>query len=433
MQRLADGGWEPVSTRIDEGSEHLRIRLGLDVHQFCQVVLLPQGDFARFLRAEPEHRADLLRTLFDVDRFARAEDWLAEERSAARERVAERKVRVSTLLARVAQIADVDVPEALAPELVGGGPGSHVAPWVRAVRTTAAERLTKAQEGADAAAVGSRTVDAELAAARTLEERHVRRERAVRDLAALDAREPDLVPLRAERDAGRRAEALRDVLQAAGRASLVAEQAAEAYEAAVAAWTPVSDGREGTATVARELRDEAAAATALLPDVDRAATTARSIARLRRVTDELEQTCAAAAQAAASWPSRLAEQERLVAAAQEAAVRLPALQASVAAAEIGPRRRPRRRTPGDARWAARAPRWRPVARPATTPASTGSTCGPVGSTGWRPSSPPAWSTAPTAPCAARSSTRGRPSTPTPSSRPPTSRSPGRRRTRRRPF
>ena len=85
VQRLTDGGWEPVSTRIDEGSEHLRIRLGLDVHQFCQVVLLPQGDFARFLRAEPEHRADLLRTLFDVDRFAPAEEWLAGERATARD------------------------------------------------------------------------------------------------------------------------------------------------------------------------------------------------------------------------------------------------------------------------------------------------------------------------------------------------------------
>ena len=49
VQRLTDGGWEAVSTRIDEGSEYLRVRLGLDVHQFCQVVLLPQGDFARFL------------------------------------------------------------------------------------------------------------------------------------------------------------------------------------------------------------------------------------------------------------------------------------------------------------------------------------------------------------------------------------------------
>src|SRR4051794_23665150 len=146
VQRLTDGRWEPVSTRIDEGSEHLRLRLGLDVHQFCQVVLLPQGDFARFLRAEPEHRADLLRTLFDVDRFATTEQWLAEERATARDRVAERRARVSTLLARVAQIADVDVPEELAPELVGGGPGVRVAPWVAAVRATAATRLVEAEE-----------------------------------------------------------------------------------------------------------------------------------------------------------------------------------------------------------------------------------------------------------------------------------------------
>src|SRR3954471_4973339 len=115
VQRMTDGGWEPVSTRIDEGSEPLRPRLGLDVHQFCQVVLLPQGDFARFLRAEPEHRAELLRTLFDVDRFASAEAWLADERSQARERVGVQREQVSRLLARVAQVADVEVPEELAP------------------------------------------------------------------------------------------------------------------------------------------------------------------------------------------------------------------------------------------------------------------------------------------------------------------------------
>ena len=74
-----------MSTRIDEGSEHLRTRLGRPSEQFCQVVLLPQGDFARFLRAEPEDRGRLLRTLFDVGRFARAEEWLADERTAARE------------------------------------------------------------------------------------------------------------------------------------------------------------------------------------------------------------------------------------------------------------------------------------------------------------------------------------------------------------
>ena len=67
-----------MSTRIDEGSEYLRTRLGLSAEQFCQVVLLPQGDFARFLRAEPEDRGRLLRTLFDIDRFGAVEAWLAE-------------------------------------------------------------------------------------------------------------------------------------------------------------------------------------------------------------------------------------------------------------------------------------------------------------------------------------------------------------------
>ncbi|GAA3154183.1 SMC family ATPase [Blastococcus jejuensis] len=330
VTRLTDGGWEPVSTRIDEGSEHLRLRLGLDVHQFCQVVLLPQGDFARFLRAEPEHRAELLRTLFDVDRFAKAEEWLAEERATARERVVVHRQRLSTLLARVAQIADVDVPEALAPELVGGGPGSHVAPWVGAVRTRAAGRLAAAEEQADRAASDARTIDAELAAARALDERHERRARAAQELGSLTAKEPALLPLRAERDAGRRAEVLRDVLDAAGRAALAAEEAADGLEAARVAWRPVSERREGTSAVARELRDQAAAAAALLPEVDRAATTGRAIAKLDALIAELGEACDAAARTGESWPARLAEQERLVAEAQAAAVRLPALRASVA-------------------------------------------------------------------------------------------------------
>ena len=87
VQRRTDGGWEPVSTRIDEGSEHLRTRLGLDVHQFCQVVLLPQGDFARFLRADAEARGRLLGRLFDTHRFAEVEKRLAERRRAAEAQV----------------------------------------------------------------------------------------------------------------------------------------------------------------------------------------------------------------------------------------------------------------------------------------------------------------------------------------------------------
>jgi exonuclease SbcC len=333
VQRLTDGGWEPVSTRIDEGSEHLRTRLGLDVHQFCQVVLLPQGDFARFLRAEPEHRGELLRTLFDVGRFAAAEEWLSGERAAARERVAIHRARVSTLLARVAQVADVDVPEGLAPELVGGGDGAAVGPWVATVRTTVGARLAAATARAEATAASAAAIDAELAAARALADRYTRRDRAVAELAALTAREPELAALRAERDAGRRAEPLRDCLEAAGRTALVAEQAAAAADRARAAWVTVAHGRSAEPEVVRDLRDEAAAARALLPEVDRAADLARRIRALGRRIEELAAGCAEAGRAAESWPGRLAAQEEQVAAARAAAGQLPGLQAAVAAAE----------------------------------------------------------------------------------------------------
>jgi exonuclease SbcC len=333
VSRLTDGGWEPVSTRIDEGSEHLRTRLGLDVHQFCQVVLLPQGDFARFLRAEPEHRSELLRTLFDVDRFARAEEWLAEERTAVREQMAGHRARLSTLLARVAQIADVDVPEELAPELVGAGPGARVLPWVETVRAAAGRRLADAAARAEEAAAQVAVVDAELAAARALVERHTRRQQTAAELAVLEGRGPALAPLRAERDAGRRAEPLRDVLSAAGAAALAAERATDASRAALAAWEPVSGGRDATSTVARELRDCAAEARALLPELDRAATTERAVAALDRAARELAERCAAGELTVAGFPVRLAEQEEGLARARAAAAELPALRASLEAAQ----------------------------------------------------------------------------------------------------
>ena len=328
VQRWARDSWEPVSTRIDEGSDYLRTRLGLSAEQFCQVVLLPQGDFARFLRADPEDRGRLLRTLFDVGRFARAEEWLAGERLAARAGLETVRASMSTLLARVAQIADAEVPEELAPELVGAGPGACVSPWVSTVRADAGVRLSAAAAAADAAADEAAVVDRQLTAARALAERHARRNRARADLARLVAEEATLAPVRAERDAGRRAEPLRDVLEGAGRAALAAEESAAVLAAARTGWAAVACGREPTSTLARELRDSAAEVRALLPEEDRAQALGRRLRSLDAAVERLTARCREAASAADSSPLRLAEQERRVEAAQDAAARLPGLRAA---------------------------------------------------------------------------------------------------------
>ena len=326
VQRWTGADWAPVSARIDEGSEFLRTRLGLSAEQFCQVVLLPQGDFARFLRAEPEDRGRLLRTLFDVGRFASVEEWLAGERTAARERLDAVRHAMSTLLHRLAQVADVGIPEELAPELAGAGAGRGAARWVAELRASAADRLSRAMSAAEAAATRTAEVDAELAAARALADRHARRARARAEVDRLTAEEEQLAPIRALRDEGRRAEPLRDVLEAAGRSALAAEQAADALRAATAAWAAVSGGREAGAVLALALRDEAAGLRTLLPEVERAGELGRQVRRLDRAVVDLTERCAEGARGVADWPSRIAQHEDVVAAAQDAAARLPGLQ-----------------------------------------------------------------------------------------------------------
>jgi DNA repair protein SbcC/Rad50 len=321
VQRLTDGGWEPVSTRIDEGSEHLRTRLGLSAEQFCQVVLLPQGDFARFLRAEPDDRGRLLRTLFDVGRFARAEEWLAEERRTAGQRLDLARATLGTLLARIAQVSGGDLPEQLAHDPGHGA----VDRWVRATAAAARDRDDRARTevahtGEEAAAAA-----AALTAARSSAERHDRRDRAAADLDRLLAAEPAVTALRARVDAGRRAETVREVLETAGRCAVAAEAAAGALRIAASAWERVSAGQPADAATARALRDEAAVVKGLQADTRRAATLAERVTGLDRRIVVLQGQIAEAQEASVQRPGRQAELERQVARCLEAAAQLPGL------------------------------------------------------------------------------------------------------------
>jgi len=73
----------PISTRHGEAeSEILRI-VGLNRVQFVQTILLPQGEFANFLRAKPESRRDLLQKIFGTDLYDRIAIELDNERRIA--------------------------------------------------------------------------------------------------------------------------------------------------------------------------------------------------------------------------------------------------------------------------------------------------------------------------------------------------------------
>ncbi|MFI9726745.1 AAA family ATPase [Streptomyces sp. NPDC052092] len=140
----ASGTWKDLSRSHQEIGEEITQLLGMSREQFCQVVLLPQGDFARFLRADAEARGKLLGRLFDTHRFAEAEKRLAERRRAAESRVRDGDADLLADAHRMQQAAGGTME---LPELTPGEPGLAEAVLTAAAvaRSTAREQLTAAR------------------------------------------------------------------------------------------------------------------------------------------------------------------------------------------------------------------------------------------------------------------------------------------------
>ncbi|WIE76206.1 SMC family ATPase [Curtobacterium sp. MCSS17_007] len=150
-----DAVGEPVSSRIPEiGLEVARI-VGLDRAQFLQTVVLPQGEFARFLRSPGEERRKLLQSLFGTQVYDRTADELAARRRAVQAEVDAADARVRDALSRFGQAAGVDEPdEQSVPDTLG---------TLRALATETAARRAEAVATAERA----RAHEQDVAARRT--------------------------------------------------------------------------------------------------------------------------------------------------------------------------------------------------------------------------------------------------------------------------
>lgn len=93
-----DGGvWRPfkghTSEQLTETIEREIVRLKYD--EFNQIVLLPQGEFARFLKQKSSDRAETLRKIFPIDALALAVEKVREKAKAARAELSDAERRLS--------------------------------------------------------------------------------------------------------------------------------------------------------------------------------------------------------------------------------------------------------------------------------------------------------------------------------------------------
>lgn len=111
MTERVDGRWVDVGNgRHDDVALVIDDVVGLGLAQFQTVVLLPQGDFAHFLRADTTARADILARLFDTSRFDDVQAWLEGRRRETDAAVKGHEDRLRLALARATDALQA-VPE----------------------------------------------------------------------------------------------------------------------------------------------------------------------------------------------------------------------------------------------------------------------------------------------------------------------------------
>ncbi|MBF4620858.1 AAA family ATPase [Clavibacter sp. VKM Ac-2542] len=209
----ADAG-EVIGTSTQEvGTEVARI-VGLTRAQFVQTVVLPQGEFAEFLRSTGEQRRLVLQSLFGTAVYERTAAQLGEMRKAAKARTDAADAKVAEALTGLREATRVDALEmADAPDTV-----RLLAELADAAEAARAEDEAARQDAATALADAERV-------SRALERRRalIAREEAVRAAAE------EIAGLARRAEEARRAAAVAGQLAARDRAD-AARTAAEAAD-----------------------------------------------------------------------------------------------------------------------------------------------------------------------------------------------------------
>ncbi|MFI9650359.1 AAA family ATPase [Streptomyces sp. NPDC052040] len=308
----AVGAWKDLSRSHQEIGEEITQLLGMSREQFCQVVLLPQGDFARFLRADAEARGKLLGRLFDTRRFAEVEKRLAERRRTTEAEVRSGDAELLADAHRMQQAAGEAVP---LPSLAPGDPGlaAAVLGWAAVARSSARERLTVADCARSAAESARAAAERALGAVRERARLQRRFAEARERAAQLEQRAEAHREALARMERSRKAEAVAPALELreAAEAGHRRAAAAEAQTRGLLPDTYGDAGPPGLAAAARRAAEELGG----LESARRAERRLAAITAERAALDREERADEAVRQDAGDW---LAEWEETRAGLQAA-------------------------------------------------------------------------------------------------------------------
>jgi DNA repair protein SbcC/Rad50 len=227
LRERVGGEWVEKSGRNDEAGGEIAALLGMDREQFTRVVMLPQGDFAAFLRSKASDRLELLQKLFGTERFEAVERELAVRAAEAAAEVGGHNSQLAMLVERARSEG-----EALGLDLAAVPEPGHDAETLAWLESAASLRAAELAAEAESCEVVCREHADRLEAELAREARHQKlraalgRKAAASEAAPVLQREADRLALH------RKASTLSGQLQALDAAESALERSAVALERA---------------------------------------------------------------------------------------------------------------------------------------------------------------------------------------------------------
>ncbi|WP_258802539.1 AAA family ATPase [Pseudarthrobacter sp. NS4] len=227
LRERVDGTWLEKSARNDEAGAEIMALLGMDREQFTRVVMLPQGDFAAFLRSKAPDRLELLQKLFGTQRFEALEQELSRQAQDAGDNVSLLAGQLELLAARAeSEASAIGLDETGAPSV------EHVPARLEWLRSAVAERLGELTEHAKTALSASRRRDEEVEEETARQDRRRKLEAATARQNAVAEAAPRLEELTGRLARHRQAEVLDGQLRSVDAAAAKVRSAAGAAESA---------------------------------------------------------------------------------------------------------------------------------------------------------------------------------------------------------
>ncbi len=330
VQEVVDGRAEHLTNRLDEAGHLITGLLGMNLPQFTQVAMLPQGRFQDFLRARSEDRHALLQKLFRTRRFEDVERWLRDRRIAFRRESEIHCDQITALVHRLDEVGGssfaVEVDDTV---ITDGAEDGSLGEWASRTAESASAAVRSARAGLTVSATAATGSAERLEAGRDCAERQGRHSRALTELERLDK---DLAAVTSRRGAAGRA---RQAAPVAGVHQQLLRARTRFEQAEATTSRLLGDGAnvEGLTSAEARSRDGAAQARAMLPVEAEKCSLTREITGLELHAADLDRRLSAVRSELSLLPATVARATGTLEGARSATLALQHTSARLAALE----------------------------------------------------------------------------------------------------